>query len=164
MYYECRLVLKNYEPVFLEPGMYFVNPDGDLYQLDHTPPDMKEYLNEHGYPVELYIVDEGNPNLDDGFVVAEPHQIGWFDAGDDVEELEDVSIDLLNLILQEYEGFIDIELDSYPIDDDECQGDCEEYEPLLIQGKVVIRLLSDDETTEEEYEEGEDFPDFHSNY
>lgn len=163
MYYECRIVLKNYDPLFLEPGMYFY-PNGELFQLNHTPPDMKQFIEENGYPVELYIVDEGNPNLEDGFVVAEPHQIGWFDAGDDSEDLEDIDTDLLNLILQEYEGFIDIELDSYPIDDDECQEDCEEYEPLLIQGKVVIRLLSDDEPTEEEYEEGEDFPDFHSNY
>jgi hypothetical protein len=161
MYHIGRLVTKSYVPDDLEPGLLFY-VGGKFIVLDHIPYDEDKFYEEHGFPVELYIIDEGNPNLNDGFVIAYPDEIGWFDAGDHTDDLEDITIDHLNQILQD-DGYVQIELEEYSIDDDECQEDCEEYEPLLMDGKVVIRLLSDD-SEEEEYEEREDFPDFHDHH
>ena len=157
MFYVCRLVAKSYKPLNLEIGMYFYNGES-IRQLDKLPQNEEEYISINGYPVEFYIVDEGNPNLNDGQILAQPEEIGWFDEGDHSDDLEDINTKHLNLIL-ENDGYILLQLEEYSFDDDECQDDCEEYSPYIINDKVVIRLLFDDP----EEEEQEEFPDFQDN-
>lgn len=160
LFYPCTLVYKNYVPLKLEEGMYFFTGDS-IRQIDKVPHDQEQFIKDNGYPVEFYIIDEGNPNLNDGQVLVEPEEIGWFDEGDHSDDLEDINIDHLNLILQN-DGDILLQMEEVVLDDDECQEDCEEYYPLFINDKVVIRLLFDDPTDEEEDEEWEEYPDFQS--
>lgn len=158
MYQIGRIVTKSYVPDELEVGLLFY-VGGEFIVLDKLPYDEEEFYAKNGYPVELYIVDEGNPNLNDGYIIAYPEEIGWFDEGDHSDDLEEITVEHLNRILQD-NGYIEIPLDAYEIDDDECQGDCEEYEPIFINDKIVIRLLSDDTQEEEEWDE---FPDLQDN-
>lgn len=130
MFIDCKLVLKNYMPDDeLIVGMLFsriVDDSYQVYELDKIPNDQKAYIVEHGFPVHLNIIWEGNPNLDEMEEVALHDQIGWFDEGDEHEELTDITIGQINKILTD-DGDIEVEFDD------------EGIEPVLYNNKVVIR-------------------------
>lgn len=157
LFYVCRLVAKSYKPLKLEVGMYF-HTGNSIRQLDKLPQNEEEFIQLNGYPVEFYIVDEGNPNLNELDILAHPEEIGWWDEGDHSDELEEINVKHLNEILQN-DGYILIQVEEYSIDDDECEDGCEEYFPYFINDKVVIRSLFDNPEEEEE----DDFPDFQDN-
>ena len=144
-----KLVFKSYKPLKLEKGMYFLkrnNEEISLMQLDSVPFDEEEYINMNGYPVDLYIIHQGNPNLNDGYVIAEPHQIGWWDAGEFTDELYDITLKEINDIIENYDGNVDVEIEEEP---DE-QG----YPiPTLAEGKVILSISDEeyDEDDEQEY-------------
>lgn len=152
MYDIVKLVFKSYMPKKLEIGMLFLVKDRDgnstVKQLYAEPFNQDTYIAENGYPVEPYLIDEGNPNLNNGYVVATPEQIGWWDEGEHSDELYDISVKEYNRILEEDEGDVCIEL--------ECEN-CEEYDiivPSLYDGKVTLRSLTDvQDEDEDEYEE-----------
>jgi hypothetical protein len=144
MYYPAELVLKSYKPLSLEKGMYFItklNPGTrkeyvELWELDEIPQNMEEFVLKNGYPVRLQVLIDESP-------VAEQEDVGWFDAGDDVDELEDISLKQINTILADYDG--QLEIDVCEMEDE--QGDFS-YVTTLIQGKVTLRYptyYSDDE-------------------
>jgi len=143
MWYEAELVVKSYKPLKLETGMLFlqvlhkgtIKEQAELFALDKIPQDEQSFVERHGYPVELYIIDEYEN------VIASPEQIGWWDDGDHTDELFDITASQINKIFNDYDGYVDIELE-------EVDGD--EYSPLIYADKVTLRYVTDD------YEEEED--------
>jgi hypothetical protein len=93
-----------------------------------------------GYPVEPYIVDIGDPKKDEvEEIVAEPHQIGWWDEGEEFEDLFSVDVRHFNTILLDYDGWVDIAME-----DDE-EGN---IFPSLINGKITLRYVVPEEEEE----------------
>ena len=143
MFIEAKLVPKSYKPLKLEQGMFFVTIRNDaihLHTLNFVPKDVELYTQLNGMPVELYIVYEGNPNLNEMEVLASPDQIGWFDKGNDSDELSDITIKQINTIFSDYDGYLAIEMD---YDNDA---------PTLYDNKVTIRTLDH----QEEYDDDDD--------
>jgi hypothetical protein len=142
MYYEAELVLKSYKPLELEEGMLFVNKIArtdvvELFILEELPDDEETFVVTHGYPMEPYIVFDAFSTTP--IILAIPEQIGWWDDGDDVDDLREISIEEINNIISQFDGLLEIYLE----DDDN---------PLLVENKVMIRYLTD----EEEYEDVEE--------
>ena len=137
--YEAELALRSYMPKRLELGMLFVDVTEEgttLWELDKIPQDEEAFMVEHGAPMEVYIIDN------DDSVIAEPHEIGWFDEGDDTDELREITLDDINYILNEFDGWLEIEIIEDFFDEDE------QVIPNMYEQKVVVRLLT--EETEEE--------------
>lgn len=112
MFLECKLVFRSYKPLKLEKGMMFLikhKYEDELIKLTTVPYDEEEFIEFHGYPVEPYIIDPGNPNLNEERILATPEQIGWFDEGEHVDELEDITLGQINRILSGYDGWCMIE-------------------------------------------------------
>ena len=134
-HYECELVLKSYMPKQLEKGMLFVEVSEQgikLFELDKIPRDEEAFIIDNGAPMELCIIDGDD-------IVVEPHELGWMDDGDDVDELRPISIDDSNYILSEYDGWIELEIIEEFFDEEE------QVIPNMYDQKVVIRLLTDEE-------------------
>jgi hypothetical protein len=145
MYYEAELVLKSYKPLKLEEGMLFINKIArtdavELFILEELPDDEEKFVVTHGYPVEPYIIQhELLNNVETPIILAIPEQIGWWDDGDDVDELREMSIEEINNVISQFTGLLEIYLE----DDDD---------PLLIEDRVMLRYLTD----EEDWEDNED--------
>jgi hypothetical protein len=141
MYYEAELVLKSYKPLKLEEGMLFVNKIArtdvvELFILEEIPDDEETFVVTHGYPMEPYVVFDAFSTTP--IILAIPEQIGWWDDVDDVDDLREISIEEINNIINQFDGLLEIYLE----DDD----------PLLVENKVMLRYLTD----EEEYEDVEE--------
>lgn len=136
-HYEAELVFKSYMPASLEIGMYFVKVHPDrivLWELDEVPLDKNSFLVEHGAPMELYIIDG-----DDNTLIAEPHEIGWMDDGDDVDELRDITLEDINTIINDYDGYCEIEIVESFYDEDE------QLIPNMYEQKIVLRFVTEEE-------------------
>ena len=151
MFIEAKLVPKSYKPLKLEQGMFFVTIINDaihLHTLNFVPRDVETYSQLNGWPVELYIVFEGNPNLKEFEILATPEQIGWFDDGEYSDEISDITIRQINKIFSDHQGYLTIEFDHIT------------NKPTLYDNKVTIRYADndgDDEDDEfEEYDNNED--------
>lgn len=133
MYFQAQIVFKSYVPDGLKKGMWFIRTileEKELFELDQTflsPKEEEEFISFNGYPVKPFIVEE----YVDGSVpaiLATPDEIGWFDEGEDTDELRDVTIDDLNYIINYEQGFILIDVDG------------ETGEPTLAEDKVIITI------------------------
>jgi hypothetical protein len=145
MFIDCKLVLKSYIPEKLEKGMWFVRVKtevvyGDkteylsVHQLALVPRDMDTYLTYNGYPVKPYLVYP-MINPDDAQVIAAtPDQIGWWDEGDHVDELRDITVKDINNILEWDNSMVQMEI----LDDEEDEEDGTPI-PLLYDNKVTLR-------------------------
>jgi hypothetical protein len=148
MYIDAELVLKSYKPLELEEGMFFVNKivrtdDIELFILEEIPDDEETFLVKHGYPIELYVIQhELLNNIETPIILATPEQIGWWDD-DDSDEFTEISIEEINNIISQFTGLLEIYID------DETDA------PLLVENKVVLKYLTDEEEYEDE-EENED--------
>ena len=131
MYLECMLVFKNYKPLQLEKGMFFINSSYVMRELTEIPRNQEEFIAQNGYPIELYVIDPGNPNEDDGYILAKPEQIGWFDEGEHSDELSDITIKNINDIIEHFEGWIDVQMEETE------EGD---FVPVLHDDKIIIRM------------------------
>ena len=137
MWYPAELSLSSYLPDELEEGMLFANrisvgviePYIELFELEEIPEDMDEFMSKHGAPVELVIID------DEGGLLASHDEIGWWDEGDATDELRDITLDDINYILREFDGYIDIEYD-------------EDEGITIIEDKVVLSLQPDEDLEE----------------
>jgi len=115
MYFEAELVCKSYIPDELELGMYFLNyitvgilePYPELWELKEIPEDMDKFMSINGCPVNLYIVDDEDNEL------ATPDEIAYFDKGDEYETLDIITLKEINIIFQEYDGWLDLEIDEH---------------------------------------------------
>ncbi len=142
MWFPAEIVLKSYLPPELEVGMLFTNrisvgviePFIELFELEEIPEDPDAFMAKHGVPVELGIL------INDKDVIATHEEIGWWDEGEHVDELRDITLDDINYLLREFDGYVDIE-----IDDEE-----DSVYPIIMEGKVVLSLVPDEELEEEE--------------
>jgi hypothetical protein len=134
MWYPAEIVFNSYLPPELEVGMLFVNrisvgviePFVELFELEELPEDPDAFMSRHGVPVELAIIDE-NGNL-----LASHDEIGWWDEGEHTDELRDITLDDINYLLREFEGYIDIEYD-------------EDDGVTIIEDKVVLSLVPEED-------------------
>lgn len=167
MFTQAKLILQSYKPLTLEKGMWFLamhHGQMSVYELGYhiySEEQIETYVGLNGYPVEPYLYIEGNPNIPgDTFCIAEPEQIGWFDAGDASDELYDITLKEINNILDNG-GHCDVEVEYYHTDDDEAIDDYINIEPVLFQDKVTIRYEDpfdddgrfDDEDNEHSWED-----------
>lgn len=135
MWFAAEIALKSYLPDTLQEGMLFTNrisvgvvePYIELFELEEVPEDQDEFMAKHGAPVEILIITP-----DDGNVRATQEYIGWWDDGDDVDEYREVTLDDINYLLREFDGYVDIEFDD--------DGDI-----VLIEDKVVLSLVPEEE-------------------
>ena len=149
MWYPAEISLSSYLPSELEVGMLFTNrisvgviePFIELFELEEIPEDPDAFMAKHGVPVEVLIITP-----EDGNVRATQEYIGWWDDGDDSDEYRDVTLDDINYLLRELDGYVDIEFDD--------DGDI-----VLIEDRVVLSLQPEedfddwDETLEDGLEE-----------
>src|ERR1035437_1560038 len=114
MNYPCEIVLKSYIPSELKEGMYFVNrisvgvidPYIALWQLEKDiSTDIDEFMSLHGAPINILVVDENNN------ILATEENIGWWDVGEDSDELRDITLEDINLVLRDYDGQLFIEVE-----------------------------------------------------
>ena len=81
--------------------------------------------------MEMYIIDGDD-------VIVEPHELGWIDEGDDSENLYPISIEEINYILNECDGWLELEIIEDFFDEDE------QIVPNFVDEKVVIRILTEE--------------------
>ena len=150
MYIDAELVLKSYKPLKLEEGMLFVNKivrtdDIELFILEEIPEDEETFLVTHGYPIELYVIQhELLNNTETPIILATPEQIGWWDD-DDSDEFTEISLEKINNIISQFTGLLEIYIDE------------ETNAPLLVENKVVLKYLTDEEWEDwEDWEKNED--------
>ena len=141
MWMSAEIVFNSYLPPELEVGMLFVNrisvgvmePYIELFELEEIPEDPDAFMAKNGAPVELAIIDE------DGNLLATHDEIAWWDDGDNTDEYRDITLDDINYILRELDGYVDIEYDE--VEDDF----------VIIDDKVVLSIAPEDDF--EEFEE-----------
>jgi hypothetical protein len=133
MWYPAEISLSSYLPTELEEGMLFINrisvgviePYIELWELEEVPEDMDEFMSKNGAPVELVIID------DEGGILASHDEIGWWDEGVDSDEYRNITLDDINYLLRELDGYVDIQVDEYGV--------------VLIEDTVVLSLASEDD-------------------
>lgn len=134
MWFPAEISLSSYLPDELEEGMLFINrisvgviePYIELFELEEIPEDPEAFMVKHGAPIDLLIID------DEGNIIAFQDQIGWWDEGEDTDELRDITLDDINYILRELDGYVDIEYDE--IEDDF----------VMYEDKIVLSIVPDD--------------------
>jgi hypothetical protein len=142
MYIDAELVLKSYKPLKLEEGMLFVNKIArtdavELFILEEIPEDEETFLVTHGCPIELYIIQhELINNIETPILLATPEEIGWWDK-DDSDEFTEITIEKINNIISQFTGLLEIYIDD------------ETNAPLLVENKVVLKYLTDEEEWED---------------
>lgn len=145
MFYPAELAYRNYMPDELESGMLFmkilhqgtIKESIEIWTLDRVPQDKDRFLSENGAPIELYVIDE------DGELLAEPDEIAWFDLGEAFMTLTDISLKEINIILNEYDGLVEIEIS----DEDYEEG---YVSPSYQMDKVTLRFLTEYDEDEED--------------
>ena len=133
MWYPAEISLSSYMPPELEVGMLFINrisvgviePYIELFELEEVPEDADAFMSKHGAPVELVIID------DEGGLLASHNEIGWWDDGDDSDEYRDVTLEDINYLLRELDGYVDIEVDEYGV--------------ISIDDRVVLTLAPEED-------------------
>lgn len=137
-YYPVELVVANYKPLRLEAGMLFltkIHQDTikefiEIWALNVVPNDREEFLIKNGYPIKILIVSEhGDP-------LAEGNEIGWFDAGEEIDELRDITLKDINTILNDYEGILEMDF---------IQMEKTILVPRFVEEKVILRLHIEEE-------------------
>jgi hypothetical protein len=150
MHFTAELVLKSYMPKQLELGMWFItklNPGtrkeySEIWALDKLPlENMEEFIVKHGAPVEPYLIYDEQ-------VIAEPHEIGWWDDGPEFDELRDVELKDINLIINEWDGYVHIEIDEWDFAHED------EVNPIIYADKVTMSIPDIWDEEEEEDDEG----------
>lgn len=159
MFIDCKLVLKSYIPEKLEKGMWFVRVKTEViygekqeylcvFELDIVPRDKETYLTFNGYPVQPYLVYPMiNPD-DTEVIAAYPEEIGWWDEGEHVDDLRDITVKDINNILEWDNSMVQMEI----MDDEEDEEDGTPI-PILHYDKVTLR---DVHTVDSDYWEDED--------
>ena len=170
MFTLAKLVFKSYMPKQLEKGMWFVSKQKDvvygriyeylqLHELTHTPQDMESYIAFNGAPVEPYIImPMMNPDSPEE-ILATPDQIGWWDQGDTADDLEDLTVQIINAYVYGEDGENgDIALEVFDSEDEEGIH----RNVVFFHNKVTIRHVSFvDEHEYEDDEDDEDYPTEH---
>lgn len=133
MWMPAEISLSSYLPSELEVGMLFVNrisvgvmdPYVELFELEEVPEDADAFMAKNGAPVEILIIN------DQGDILASQDEIGFWDDGDDTDEYRDVTLDDINYLLRELDGYVDIEFDKYGV--------------FIIEDRVVLSLAPEED-------------------
>jgi hypothetical protein len=173
MFTLAKLVFKSYMPRQLEKGMWFVSKQKDvvygqiyeylqLHELTHIPQDMESYIAFNGAPVEPYIVMPTQNRDDKEEILATPDQIGWWDQGDTSDDLEDLTVQIINAYIYGEDGENgDIALEVFDSEDEEGIH----RNVVFFHNKVTIRHVSfvdeheyedDDDDNYDEYNDGDE--------
>jgi hypothetical protein len=147
-----RIIPRSYIPDDIKPGMLFFTDR--VIQVDKIPANQEKFFEEYGYPVEFYLLDQ-DPNLRWSNVLATPQQIGWFDYDPEGEDFADITVDHLNMIISDYDGFCQIDVYTDNLDDDEAHEEYVKVMPELLEGKVIIHTIEYEED-EDDWEDDED--------
>ncbi len=153
MYHIAKLVLKSYMPKHLDKGMLFLTRVGkqmEVIELTEVPRDEDAFIQENGYPVEPYVIREGNPNLNEMSILADPEEVAWWDEGDHSDEYRDIGVDEINFLIDFQDSLVEILINDYDFENGKII-------PVKYDGKVVIRTVND-------YEEEEDDDDADYNF
>jgi hypothetical protein len=134
MWYPAEISLSSYLPSELEEGMLFINrisvgvvePYIELFELEEIPEDADAFMAKHGVPVELVIIDS------EGQLLATHDQIGWWDDGDDTDDYREVTLEDINYLLKELDGYVDIDIE-------------EDYGLVIYDGKVILTLAPEED-------------------
>lgn len=144
MYIEAKLVFRYYVPEDYSSLLFLSmrkNHVPFVYSIEGLK-DAEKYIEINGYPVRPYIILEGNPNIPNSVeILAQPEQIGWFDAGPTTEDLIDIEVRQFNDILEYDNGHVLIETDD---DTDDV---------VLFQDKVTLMYV---DSLDDEYEMDDD--------
>ena len=156
----AKLIFKSYMPKSLDKGMLFLTNVGKQLQvikLESVPRDQELFLQENGYPVEMYIIDEGNPNIaNDTKILATPEQIGWFDYDDESDEYRDIEIKDINVIFEDFGGNCQILMESLEEIDDDYEG-YYSLIPYIYEDKVVVSLPQEEEEDQFFFNDDEEY-------
>ena len=178
MFILAKLIFKSYMPKRLEAGMWFKKDHSDvvygkvynyftIYGLKETPYDMYEYMSVHGAPVEPFIVmPMMNPDSPQE-ILATPEQIAWWDQGDDSDDLEELTVQLINTYIYGEDGENgDIALEVLDTQDEEGIH----RNVVFFHDKVTIRHVTfvdeheyeweDDDEDEEDFDDMDDLTDY----
>ena len=178
MFILAKLIFKSYMPKRLEAGMWFKKDHSDvvygkvynyftIYELKEIPHDMYEYMSVHGAPVEPFIVmPMMNPDSPQE-ILATPEQIGWWDQGDDSDDLEELTVQLINTYIYGEDGENgDIALEVLDTQDEEGIH----RNVVFFHDKVTIRHVTfvdeheyeweDDDEDEEDFDDMDDLTDY----
>lgn len=136
MWYPAEISLSSYLPDELQEGMLFINrisvgviePYIELFELEEVPEDADAFMAKNGAPVEIIIIDE------DGDKLASQDEIGWWDDGDDSDEYREVTLDDINYLLRELDGYVDIQIE-----------DQEDFFVVFIEDRVVLSLAPEED-------------------
>ena len=136
MWESCELSFVSYLPDELEVGMLFINkisvgviePYIELFELKELPENQDEFLSKNGAPIEIIIISDN--------ILVEQDQIGWLDEGEGTDEYRDITLEDINLIIQEWNGYLLIEID-------------ENNEPIILEDKVILTFDQEDMFDEE---------------
>jgi hypothetical protein len=134
MWYPAEISLSSYLPSELEEGMLFINrisvgvvePYIELFELEEIPEDADAFMAKNGAPVELVIIDS------EGQLLATHDQIGWWDDGDDTDDYREVTLEDINYLLKELDGYVDIDIE-------------EDYGLVIYDGKVILTLAPEED-------------------
>jgi hypothetical protein len=134
MWYSAEISLSSYLPSELEEGMLFINrisvgvmdPYIELFELEEVPEDADAFMAKNGAPVELVIIDS------EGQLLATHDQIGWWDDGDDTDDYREVTLEDINYLLKELDGYVDIDIE-------------EDYGLVIYDGKVILTLAPEED-------------------
>ena len=140
MWVPGEIVLKSYLPSELEVGMLFTNrisvgviePFIELFELEEIPEDPDVFMAKYGVPVKLGIL------INDKDIIATHEEIGWWDEGEHTDELREITLDDINYILRELDGYVDIQIE-----------DEEDFFVVFIEDKVVLSIAPEEEELEE---------------
>lgn len=153
---EAHLAFRSYMPLRLEKGQRFLikRETGifsypEIIELKQVPQNEEEFIRDNGMPVNICIVDPGDPNVDEEWTLVRPEEVGWIDEGSHVDTLCDIELKHINLILKDYDGLVYVEVEEI---EDEGQEIFYPYKTVLLEDKCIIRYI-DDELYEEDEEE-----------
>jgi hypothetical protein len=171
MFTLAKLVFKSYMPLQLEKGMWFASKQRDIvygevydylqiHELQHVPQDMESYISINGAPVEPYIVMPMlNPDSPEE-ILATPDQIGWWDQGDTSDDLEDLTVQIINAYIYGEDGEDGaIALEVFDSEDEEGIH----RNVVFFHNKVTIRHVTFvdefDDDDDDDWEDNEDWED-----
>lgn len=170
MFTLAKLVFKSYMPLQLEKGMWFASKQKDLVygkvyeylqlrELTHIPQDKDSYIAVNGAPVEPYIVMPMlNPDSPEQ-ILATPDQIGWWDQGDTSDDLEDLTVQIINAYIYGEDGEDGaIALEVFDSEDEEGIH----RNVVFFHNKVTIRhatFVDEFDDDDDDWEDNEDWED-----
>lgn len=132
MWQEAELVLVNYIPDEITLGMFFIktltNREQEIFTITKlTFEDIDYFFEKNGYPVKLFIQTE----IDDDVQLSEELHLNSVFDFEQLDYYNTTSLKELNIILNEFEGMLEIMLNE----------EASDYEK--IDNNFIIRFLTE---------------------